>query len=225
MTSTPRSRSAVASAPDVRDHVVGRTTVVKLKEVEPNTWNPNEMDGHQKMALRESLKKHGWLASDSMLIWGKDETGAVRNVIINGEHRWEEAIMLGWEEGPAAVIDGLTEAQAKAWTMRLVYQRGEPDDDKAAAIVRDLSQVLEELGVDDLAFDLGLADDELKKLLGELGPPPAPPGSSQSNRKTVPLYFDEKGKSEFGEMERALRQKFDTKTVTETVVEAMRRVK
>lgn len=132
----------------------------------PNGWNPNEMTERESASLRVGLQQEGWLVSHALLVWGKDERGAVRNLIIDGEHRWTEARALGFTDGPMVFHDGMTEAQARELTAKLTLRRGRANDASLAELLRGLPEDMLN------ATSLGLDDLRLRELTSlDLAPP------------------------------------------------------
>jgi ParB-like nuclease family protein len=139
--------------------ITGKVVLAPLASVQPNTWNPNRMTEFQVESTREGLKENGWLAAYSLLVWGTDEKGIKRNLIIDGEHRWRIARDLGFVEGPMVFLDGVTAKRAKEMTIEFDAKRGRFDD----VALRDL---IADIGVDDgLAFRLGIDDETFKELM------------------------------------------------------------
>lgn len=83
--------------------VVGEVVMRPLSDVQKNSWNPNRMTDFMKESLKQGLLSDGWLKSQSLLIWGTDDKGERRDVIIDGEHRWSAASELGFQIGRAHV--------------------------------------------------------------------------------------------------------------------------
>jgi hypothetical protein len=130
-----------------------------LESVQPNTWNPNRMTEFQIESTRAGLLTDGWLAAYALLVWGTDEKGVERNIIIDGEHRWRIARDLGFVEGPMVFLTGVTAKRAKEMTIEFDAKRGRFDE----IALRDL---ITEIGVDDqLAFRLGLDEKAFEALM------------------------------------------------------------
>ncbi len=142
--------------------VVGVVVMHPLTAVKPNAWNPNAMTPFMKRSLRNGLEADGWLASQALLIWGTDERGGTKNQIIDGEHRWVIAVDMGFVEAPMVFLHGVTEAQAKALTIKLNGKRGEFTEEGLAALVRSIEV---DLKVPDLGLDLGIENKILAKML------------------------------------------------------------
>src|SRR5271165_5435369 len=99
--------------------VVGEAKMLPLERFKPNGWNPNRMTPIMKKAFVHGLRTDGWLASQALLVLGKDDQGTQHDVIIDGEHRWSAALELGLLEGPVVVLDGLSIVQAKKLTIAM----------------------------------------------------------------------------------------------------------
>jgi hypothetical protein len=161
-----KTQSQTDAPPKVRGEVVIRS----LGDVKKNPWNPNVMTDTMKASLRHGLKTDGWLISQSLLIWGRDDNGDQQDMIIDGEHRWVEAQALGMKEGPMVFLDGLTKAKAKALTIKMNQKRGEFDADKLADVVVDLADALGDI---DLGIELGLEEDYIAGLTQPVASEPA----------------------------------------------------
>ncbi len=150
-----------------------------------------------------------------MLIWGKDNERVERNVIIDGEHRWEEALSLGFKQGPAVVLNGLSEAEAKAFTIKLDGRRGSFDFTRLATLVNDL-------GLKDPSLELGFSEAQIGRLLEAARPPELT--SQNVHAKQVPLFFDDAGYARFNARVATLAASYGTTNVTETVLAAVQHV-
>lgn len=166
--------------------MVGDVVDVALGDVKPNDWNMNELTESQLDGLRRSFQKHGWLKSEAMLIWGKDDKGKVRNTIINGEHRRAVGIELGMNRGPAVILNGLTRAQAISLTIKLDSPglRGSPNNDRLAAAIREIMPGIE---LSDLSLDLGYDQSFMKRLLEQM--PAHPPAEFRSVDITAETHY------------------------------------
>lgn len=125
-----------------------------VDEIFPNTYNPNRQSDRDFELLLESIKKHGFTVP--ILIRSDD-------MIVDGEHRWRAARVLGMETVPCVVVD-MTDEQMKIATLRMNRARGSDDLERVGAMLLDLQK----LGAIDWAVDtLGITDSDLDKLLGE----------------------------------------------------------
>jgi len=152
----PARRKRAAPPPGVR--ITGQVVVATLERVKPNSWNPNRMTEYQLESTREGLRREGWLAAYALLVWGTDEKGARKDIIIDGEHRWRCAREIGFVEGPMVFLDGVTERRAKEMTIEFDNKRGKFDEPT-------LRQLLADIGPDEgLAFRLGFDDETFAAL-------------------------------------------------------------
>lgn len=212
-----------------------RSNIKPLSLVKPNVWNPNRMTPFQRSSLKVGFETDGWIMSQQLLIWGTDEKGKTKNIIIDGEQRWTVAPDAGFTHGPMVFLHGLTEAQAKALTVKMDQKRGQFDEASLGALLR---EVQFELGVDNLSLDLGIDDTMLARFLAEpevvlpgtdLSPSEngsgsgAGPGMPTSTVRMVSLFLNPETHAEFSEAVRKLADVYGTKTVTDTTLEAVRR--
>jgi ParB-like chromosome segregation protein Spo0J len=208
--------------------VVGQVQSLALNLVKPNPWNPNRLNERTWESLKHGLEHDGWISSQALLIWGKDDKGTPHNLIIDGEHRWRAATELGFTHGPMVVLDGLTESQAKALTIKMDARRGTFDAEDLGDLLREIQF---DFDGDDLGLELGFGDDDMAKLLAEPpdtlpAPAPAPPGVAPAVNGTAPpianirlvqLFFDGPGHEAFTREVAELGKRLGTKTVTETI--------
>jgi ParB-like chromosome segregation protein Spo0J len=200
--------------------VVGKVVSVDLSKVSPNPWNPNEMDAHTRASLKHGFETTGWLSSQALLLWGKDENGVRQDLIIDGEQRWTVARELDMKKGPGVWLDGLTSAQAKALTIGLDQKRGSFNQDRLGELVAELLKGSDVLA---LSLDLGLRSQDIVNLTKPRDIP-APVRSENVHTKQVPLYFDADQHAEFDRLIGALAPRLKTETVTDTVLAALRLV-
>ncbi|MFA4974639.1 MAG: hypothetical protein WC683_18695 [bacterium] len=166
----------------------GETRDCALSKVKPNTWNPNHMNAFMLKSFEQELRDTGWLRSMLILVWGKDEKGVERNIIIDGEHRHKVGRKVGYKTVPMTFIDGITEAEAKRLTLK-IRKQGEYD-------VEDLSKLLQEpdvragMDLNAYALAIGIEDVELGRLLElpDVGPSGTQPGTVKRAPK-VTLEF------------------------------------
>lgn len=225
-----------AKAPEKVQEMVGKlvgTAIIRpLSEVKPNTWNPNVMTDFQKKSIRHGFIHDGWIASQALLIWGTDERGKRKNIIIDGEHRYFAAIDCGMKEGPMVFLERLSEPQAKALTVKMDAKRGKFADAPLSEILR---EVQFELGDDvNLSLALGMEEDIIMGLLAE--PEQAMeidagssnvignlPSTSLSQVKMVQLMFDAATHEEFHKCTKDLAIALQLTNTTDVIVEVVKR--
>jgi len=230
--------------------VVGKVETRALASVEPNPWNPNRMSAFVRASLKAGLESDGWLSSQALLIWGSDENGETKDLIIDGEHRWRVAQELGFREGPMVVLHNLKESRAKGLTIKMNQKRGTFEDDGLAALIQELMT-----GEDAEAFalDVGFTEDEIAGMLSESAavteiagaseapaapsvgaasvaeslPPAAPapaPTPEYQQVKMVQMLFDDERFARFNRLIADLGKAYGKRTVSDTVMEALRHV-
>ncbi len=208
--------------------------IVPIDSVQPNDWNPNEMDAQMSASLRQGLVEDGWLISQSLLIWGTDNRNKRRDVIIDGEHRWTEAKALGFSEVPVVKLDGVSPADARKLTIKLGQKRGRFND----LLPSVLRSIQSELPTIDLSRSLGFDPEELFSILAQktetihpnassstngVSEPPPVVVSRNASVSTVPLFFSEPEYEEFQLLVRSFGVEFGTDTSSATVLEGLRR--
>lgn len=225
--------SKPADDPKPHDNIVGKVTLVKLADVAPNSWNPNVMTAFERESLKFGLQTDGWLSSQALLIWGTDEKKNPKNVIIDGEHRWTVATELGFKKGPMVFLDGVTEAQAKALTLKMNAKRGKFSEASLGEVVRSIQ---EEIGPD-IALNLGIEQDRIMKFLavqeevtvGPVGGEPEGaasaivlPSGKATHTKMVQLFFSPEEHEEFSAAIQKVAEKVKVKDISEAVLVALR---
>lgn len=98
----------------------------------PNPWNPNVMSEEDLAKEEVSIRTFGFV--DPMTV-RRVESGYQ---IIDGEHRWKVAKRIGLTHVPCVVLDVDDEA-AEQLTIVLNDLRGKPNEEKLAALVKDLA--------------------------------------------------------------------------------------
>jgi ParB/RepB/Spo0J family partition protein len=134
---------------------------IPVKNIHPNKYNPNAMTEEQDAQLLEDMRLHGPnaiapldvrtdLAHDGF----PHPIEEVQFEIIDGEHRWNHAVALGWEKIRCVVKD-MTLAEAKAANYRKNRERGTVDPFKEAELFKSESdegltqeQIAKKYGVD-----------------------------------------------------------------------------
>ena len=105
---------------------------IRVRDLVPNPWNPNRMDDEMLRKEVESIKAFGFVDPITVRPFGKIFQ------IIDGEHRWKAASELGLAEVPCIVLD-VDDETAEQLTIVLNDLRGKPNEERLAALVRDLS--------------------------------------------------------------------------------------
>lgn len=226
--------AAKKKAPSKGPHLRGEVEVLPLNRVKPNPWNPNKVPEYVMEAIKAGYTTDGWLVSQALLVWETDEKGKQKRLIIDGEHRWHCALEVGMEEGPMVLLKGLTEAEAKALTVKLNQKRGDWD-------MAGLSKLLHELEPshsDAMAVEFGFQQEELMRLLAvaaqplelpELGNaagvPESPPETfvMGSGVRTVQFFVSEEELEEVRLLLQRWQRELGTQNPSETLLALLRR--
>ncbi|CDN41950.1 Putative uncharacterized protein [Paenibacillus sp. P22] len=132
-----------------------RVETYRLKELQPNTWNPNVMQDSVFLSLVESIRQNGVLQP---ILVRSDGT------IIKGEKRWLAAQKAGLKETTCIVVES-GEEESKLLTVSLSTLRGHTEDELLASLVAELSNHYE---LDDIAACTGMAADTLEQMVAGL---------------------------------------------------------
>ncbi len=172
-TTPAETQAAVAAKLNTAAQAKGRAAVraltlehlaveyVPIDSIYPNDYNPNRQDEGDFELLCRSIEEDGF--TTAVLCQRKTRK------IIDGEHRWRAAHVLGMTEIPVVFTD-MTAEQMRVSTIRHNRARGTHDAELEAKVLRDLQQ----LGALDWAQDaLMLDDSELNRLLADVPAPEA----------------------------------------------------
>jgi ParB/RepB/Spo0J family partition protein len=107
-------------------------TYIKVGDLIPNPWNPNRMDDDMLRKEVESIREFGFVDPITVRMYG------AKWQIIDGEHRWKGAQIVGLDSIPCIVLD-VDDEIAEQLTIVLNDLRGKPNEEKLAALVKDLS--------------------------------------------------------------------------------------
>jgi hypothetical protein len=129
---------------------------IKLSELHPNPWNPNELKGPNWEKFLKSLQEEGQLQE---IIVRELPEGYQ---IIDGEQRSKGLAEIGATEARIFNLGEVDDARAKKLTINLNRLKGEDNTLKLAALLQDLSS---SVGVDDLLESLPYEPFEIENLL------------------------------------------------------------
>ncbi|HRZ34016.1 MAG TPA: ParB/RepB/Spo0J family partition protein [Candidatus Moranbacteria bacterium] len=128
--------------------------LVEIEMLKPNTYNPNIMTDDAFNSLVEDFKENGFVGQPIII----DDN----NEIIDGEHRWRAAKILGFEKVPTVRFNPKDEDHKKILTIAWNSKRGEMSPTKLASIVSELNQ---KFTLDELSVKLGCSAERLKDTL------------------------------------------------------------
>jgi len=129
---------------------------VQVTEVDPNPWNPNEMDDETFAKERRSIRDNGFVDPITVRPMGS------RWQLIDGEHRWRAAAAEGMTELPATNLGNISDHQAHKLTIIYNELRGRSNPDKLASLVR---LMVADENLASLAETLPLSEAEMNSLL------------------------------------------------------------
>lgn len=159
-TAAPADKADDAIPPEILARLRGSLpAILALSRFRKNEWNPTGITPRKRAEIKRGFETDGWLVTQALLVWGLDDKGIRRDIIIDGEQRFTVALSMTppITHGPVSFIDGLTEAQARALTIKMNSRRaggGEFDDARLGDVLRFIAPTM--AGVADAAFDLGL---------------------------------------------------------------------
>jgi len=138
-------------------------SIVELstEALEPNPWNPNQMDPLTRAKLKAYLSAEGLV--QPLVVRPHPDT-AERYQILGGFHRWSLCAELGWEMVPCVVLE-VDDRRAKILTVNLNELSGDPLPHLMAELLYDLNHdsSLEDL-VTQLPYSLREMEDSLELL-------------------------------------------------------------
>jgi len=138
-----------------------RIEYVPINSIKPNDYNPNRQSEHDFELLIKSMEEDGF--TQPIIVQKSTK------MIVDGEHRWRAATVLGYTEIPVVFVE-MTPEQMRIATLRHNRARGSEDLELSVQVLRDL----QELGALEWAQDsLMLSDEEINRLLDDIPVPEA----------------------------------------------------
>ncbi len=111
---------------------------VDIDEIRPNAWNPNELDPDMFNSLVENISDIGFV-QPIIVAPLVDDVDGYKYRIIDGEHRFEAAKLLGMDQIPAYLRD-IDDDDQKFQTVKMNRLRGAFNQKKFSVLVRDLME-------------------------------------------------------------------------------------
>lgn len=145
----------------------GEMKRIRISDIEPNPWNPNEMSAEQFNLLSENITEVDFLDPILVVPLPKKPGERQKYRIVDGEHRWEQQRLCDAKDVPCIVVDPkrFPEREQMRQVIRMNKIRGEMNVKKFAALA---NLMMERYGVpyEDLAHEFGFVDeDELSAML------------------------------------------------------------
>jgi hypothetical protein len=126
---------------------------VEVGLLRKNPWNSNKVDSANEAKIRESIQRNGIFKP----IIARQVAGQGGYEIIGGEHRWEQAVELGFTEVPVVNLGEIDDRKAKE--IGVIDNARYGIDDTIS-----LGEILKDIGVDDLQNYLPYGDTDLNAI-------------------------------------------------------------
>lgn len=107
---------------------------VPIEKIRKNTWNSNQVSPSNEQKIRNSIKRNGIFKP----IIVRTIPGESGYEIVGGEHRWEQAFELGYQEVPIVNLGDISLSQAKEIGVIDNARYGVDDTLSLAEILKDI---------------------------------------------------------------------------------------
>lgn len=114
--------------------LVTEKRIVKIDDIVPNPFNPNEQSGYIFQKMKDTIQSKGLFGS----IIVHEFAGVYQ--ILDGEHRWKACKELGWKEMPVEVSVHLEENDVKFWTLYFNNMKGSDNVEKKAKLFEEIDE-------------------------------------------------------------------------------------
>lgn len=141
--------------------VLGEARTVSTKELRPNTWNYNTQSEPVFNKLVASMRRHGFVKR----ITTRQVPGKPGFEIVDGEHRWRAAQLLGITEVHIDDLGELPDNAAKELTILLNELGGRPDDVRLGDLLREIN---ESVSLPELVAVMPFSASELDTYMGAM---------------------------------------------------------
>lgn len=138
----------------MEDKVYSEIKMVETELLKPNEYNPNIMVDEQFQSLVDDFRENGWVGQPIII--------NEQNVIIDGEHRWRCAKLLGYKTVPVVYFNPKDADHQKMLTIGWNAKRGEMSPLKLAGLISELNQ---KYTLEELSSKLGFSANQLKDTL------------------------------------------------------------
>lgn len=112
---------------------------VSVELLRKNPWNTNRVSADHETKIRNSLARNGMFKP----ILVREVAGVAGYEIIGGEHRWEQAVELGYTEVPIANLGEISELRAKEIGVIDNARYGADDSLSFAELLKELGDPME----------------------------------------------------------------------------------
>lgn len=107
---------------------------LKVDDLKPNPWNYNQQKDGTFSKLAASIRRHGF--TRPLIVRTLDDGS---REIIDGEHGWKAAKLLGMTHVPCVDLGRVSDSRAKEMTIVLNELGGTPDEARLADLMREIS--------------------------------------------------------------------------------------
>jgi len=114
---------------------------VSVGELRKNPWNTNIVSPENELKIRNSIKRNGIFKP----ILVREIAGESGYEIIGGEHRWEQAVALGFTAVPVCNLGAISEKQAKEIGIIDNARYGADDSLGLAELLKEISDSIEDI--------------------------------------------------------------------------------
>lgn len=170
----------------------GTRISVKLSEVRPNPWNPNEQSPFVRGKMHRSLRRFGIVKETLVREVGPDKAAGEGNAsvagyeIIDGEHRYEELQGGNIDEMEVRNLGTVTDSEAKQLTVVLNEIKGDPNPRKLS----ELFNVLDSVGLrGEMSDIMPYTEDEIDAILKVRSLKPEEESSGPAGKRPMPKYM------------------------------------
>jgi ParB/RepB/Spo0J family partition protein len=115
---------------------IGAIRHIPLNQIEPNEWNPNEMDAKTYSKMKKDIQRTGYIPPLLVMPIGPE-----RYKIVDGYHRWLVAKELNMQTVPCQVLE-MDDTEAMLKTVQLNYMRGAAVPIKLANVIHSLNRTM-----------------------------------------------------------------------------------
>lgn len=141
--------------------------MVDIGDIRPNEWNPNELDPDTFNELTRNIQEEGFL--QPIVVAPLPEGADYKFEIIDGEHRYDVAVLLDMKEVPVAIKEHENDVEIsigdkrRFLTVKMDKLRGKFNQKKFTVLVKDL---MERHTFEDVAQHLAFTDPtELEQMI------------------------------------------------------------
>ena len=161
----------------------GEYRMVPIDSIEANGWNINTMTPDEFGALKEGIQLLGRVQRARVRPWQPNNDFKQTWQLIDGQHNWQAAREIGFQEFPIEILD-MDDAMAKKAGL-ILNQHGTAEEMATAELLHELQQDFGEQLREGIALTQQALDQLILKASGDPTFPSAPPGASPDDWITI----------------------------------------